>query len=128
MTQSLFRTCLLWLMILIIPAQAVAGALSVNCATGSAENNQPQAEHDHGQHDSHAHSVEQASESDTGSESPHSGCALCASSCHALSTLTSHSLPGLPVPAAVLGALAGYQDFTGQSPEPLKRPPRLHTL
>ncbi|MEH6501148.1 MAG: hypothetical protein ABIH03_11365 [Pseudomonadota bacterium] len=122
MKTGVLRTCLLWLMILIIPAQAVAGAFSTSCsATPSAtQQNEMPAEH--------AHHTMSDQTNDDSRQVVHSGCVLCAVSCHGISALTSCKSEPLAVFAPVLPGVPAYLLFVGQSPEPLKRPSRTVLL
>lgn len=122
MHSTLFRSCLLWLMMLIIPAQAVAGAVSAGCGVGESALQQSDIGNQHAGH----HGM--ASEPDADNAGMlHIGCVLCASSCHGVSALTSSNLPLLPTLLPVLGYVGEYQFFAGPTPEPLHRPPRnLH--
>lgn len=123
MNSTLLRSCLFWLMMLIIPAQAVAGAVSSAC--GAAASVQQQSDMS-SEHAGHHGMVQEAGADNTGM--PHIGCVLCASSCHGVSALTSANVTLLPTPLAVLGYAGDYRYFAGQTPEPLKRPPRSFLL
>ncbi|MBQ0742459.1 MAG: hypothetical protein KBT85_04095 [Pseudomonas sp.] len=122
MKTGVLRTCLLWLMILIIPAQAVAGAFSPSCAATPPATQQSEMPADHAHH-----SMAEQTHDDAG-QGMHSGCVLCAVSCHGISALTSCNSEPLAVLAPVLSGLPAYLLFAGQTPEPLKRPPRTVLL
>ncbi|EZQ18348.1 hypothetical protein [Halopseudomonas bauzanensis] len=122
MKTGLLRICLLWLMILIIPAQAMAGAFSKSCTASPEAMQQAEmpAEHAH-------HAMADQADNETG-DTVHSGCVLCAVSCHGISALTSCNTEPLAVFAPVLSGVPAYLLFVGQTPEPLKRPPRTVLL
>lgn len=123
MNSTLFRSCLLWLMILIIPAQAVAGVVSAACGTAGSALQQSDIGNEHAGHHSMA--------SEDGADNAgmqHIGCVLCASSCHGVSALTSANLSLVPTPLSVVGYVGEYRYFAGPTPEPLKRPPRTVLL
>lgn len=122
MKTGVLRTCLLWLMILIIPAHAVAGAFSTSCAATPPATQQNEMPPDHAHH-----AMAEQTHDDTG-QVMHSGCVLCAVSCHGISALTSCNSEPLAVFAPVLSGVPAYLLFVGQTPEPLKRPPRTGLL
>lgn len=123
MNTGVLRTLLLWLMIMIIPAQVLAGAASVSCSTQSG-NSLAQADSVHG----HEHHPMGSNSSDAGAEIVHVGCVLCATSCHGISALLSHNVEPFIVAAPVRVEAPAYLLFIGQTPEPLKRPPRTAHL
>lgn len=126
MKPSVLRVCLLWLMILIIPAQAVAGVMSAACADapGATQPFETAGEPAHMQ--GHDHHAMLAQSGDSAGTVDHYGCVLCATSCHGISALTSGHLAPLDVVAPSHVKLSNYLLFVGHTPEPLKRPPR-HT-
>ncbi|MFO7704185.1 MAG: hypothetical protein R6V43_03465 [Halopseudomonas sp.] len=123
MNSTLFRSYLLWLMILIIPAQAVAGGVSAACGVAGAAVQQSDIGN---QHAGHHGIVSEAGTDNAGMQ--HVGCVLCASSCHGVSALTSANVTLLPTPLSIVGYAGEYRYFAGQTPEPLKRPPRTVLL
>ncbi|WP_370736734.1 DUF2946 family protein [Halopseudomonas pelagia] len=108
-------------MILIIPAQAVAGVISASCGASGAAMQQTDIGGEHAGH--HGMGID-ADAGDAGSGMQHIGCVLCASSCHGVSALTSAAVSPLPSLQATVGYVGEYRFFAGQIPEPLKRPPR----
>lgn len=125
MTSTLLRSWLFWLMILIIPAQAVAGAVSASCGTPADATQQTDMG---GAHAGHHSMPSDAAADDAELGMQHLGCVLCASSCHGVSALISANVSLVPSLTPVLGYSGGYTLFAGQSPEPLKRPPRTFPL
>ena len=123
MKTSALRTCLLWLMILMIPAQAIAGVFSAHC---TATPDSVHTQHMASEHGDHPGSTNQADE--VTKDTVHSGCLLCAVSCHGISALTSRNNDPFATLASALSVRPDPLMFVGQNPEPPQRPPRTALL
>lgn len=123
------RTSLLCLLMLVLPAQALAGALIPLCLAALAHGEQILVE-EHRNYQGHAPHSAKALEQDgehLGVNGSHVGCPLCASSCHTSGAVSSLSL-NIPFVPQVELALKAYVSFDGYIADIPRRPPRQVTL
>ncbi|MFD1698206.1 hypothetical protein ACFSB1_02585 [Halopseudomonas phragmitis] len=120
------RTIMLWLLMLLLPTQALANALLPLCLASQAHE-QSLDRADHAAAHAAGHGMHSGHDADDAPPALHLDCPLCAGSCHATGALTSPSELGVSLSPAAPAALL-YSYFAGHVGDTPRRPPRNHLL
>ena len=126
MPSGRLRSMLLLLLVLVLPAQALATALVPACGAPMSAGHDQHGHMDHSSHHADHHGKGMLPEQASGESSAHVPCPFCAGTCHAAGALTSMNVTArFVLPDAGPPQLL-YVSFHGFVADIPRRPPRAH--